>query len=166
MTDLHVCPMVTGVVPHVGGPVMPPGHPKTLIAGLPVARVGDKAVCVGPPDVIVKGAATTLIGGLPPARIGDQTAHGGVIVLGCFTVLIDDGSSGGGSGGTLQGIAMRAAKAAGKPFCKECAALAKQTPRPPKSAGSDQGKAVRAAKKEELAFCKVCEEAARKKVSK
>jgi uncharacterized Zn-binding protein involved in type VI secretion len=31
---------------------------------------------------------TVLIGGLPAARIGDITAHGGVIVLGCFTVII------------------------------------------------------------------------------
>ena len=25
ISDMHVCPMVTGVVPHVGGPIMPPG---------------------------------------------------------------------------------------------------------------------------------------------
>jgi len=24
ISDMHVCPMVTGVVPHVGGPIMPP----------------------------------------------------------------------------------------------------------------------------------------------
>ncbi|MBZ3928988.1 PAAR domain-containing protein [Xanthomonas citri] len=58
LTDLHVCPMVTGVVPHVGGPIVSPGAP------------------------------TVLIGGLPAARLGDSTAHGGVITLGCFTVLI------------------------------------------------------------------------------
>ena len=27
MTDMHVCPMVTGVVPHVGGPILPPCMP-------------------------------------------------------------------------------------------------------------------------------------------
>jgi uncharacterized Zn-binding protein involved in type VI secretion len=34
------------------------------------------------------GSVTVLIGGMPAARMGDPTAHGGVIVLGCFTVLI------------------------------------------------------------------------------
>ena len=88
LTDLHTCPMVTGVVPHVGGPISGPGAPTVLIGGLPAARVGDMAVCVGPPDVIAVGCFTVLIGGQPAARMGDATAHGGVIVLGCPTVLI------------------------------------------------------------------------------
>ncbi|WP_369935087.1 PAAR domain-containing protein [Xanthomonas tesorieronis] len=88
LTDLHVCPMVTGVVPHVGGPIAAPGAPTVLIGGLPAARIGDMAVCVGPPDSIVSGAPTVLIAGMPAARLGDSTAHGGAIVLGCFTVLI------------------------------------------------------------------------------
>jgi len=88
LTDLHVCPMVTGVVPHVGGPIAAPGAPAVLIGGLPAARIGDMAVCVGPPDSIVSGAPTVLIAGMPAARLGDSTAHGGAIVLGCFTVLI------------------------------------------------------------------------------
>lgn len=88
ITDMHVCPMVTGIVPHVGGPILPPGAPTVLIGGLPAARVGDMAVCVGPPDVIALGSFTVLIGGMPAARLGDMTAHGGVIVLGCPTVLI------------------------------------------------------------------------------
>ncbi|QYK48793.1 MAG: PAAR domain-containing protein [Phycisphaeraceae bacterium] len=88
ISDMHVCPMVTGVVPHVGGPILPPGCPTVLIGGLPAARATDMAVCVGPPDVIVKGSGTVLIGGLPAARMGDTTAHGGTIILGCFTVLI------------------------------------------------------------------------------
>lgn len=88
ITDMHVCPMVTGIVPHVGGPILPPGGIPTLIGGLPAARVGDMCVCVGPPDVIALGSFTTLIGGLPAARMGDMTAHGGAIVLGLPTVLI------------------------------------------------------------------------------
>jgi len=75
-------------VPHVGGPITGPGCPTVLIAGLPAARVGDMAVCVGPPDSIIKGSATVLIGGVPAARMGDPTAHGGRIVLGVPTVLI------------------------------------------------------------------------------
>jgi uncharacterized Zn-binding protein involved in type VI secretion len=80
--------MVTGVVPHVGGPIISPGCPTVLIGFLPAARVTDMCVCVGPPDVIVKGSATVLIGNMPAARIGDNTAHGGVIVVGCPTVII------------------------------------------------------------------------------
>ena len=58
VNDMHVCPMVTGLVPHVGGPILPAGEP------------------------------TVLIGGMPAARLGDTTAHGGSIILGEFTVLI------------------------------------------------------------------------------
>ena len=88
ITDMHVCPMVTGLVPHVGGPILPAGEPTVLIGGMPAARVGDMATCVGPPDTILMGSATVLIGGVPAARLGDSTAHGGTIVLGEFTVLI------------------------------------------------------------------------------
>ena len=88
ITDMHVCPMVTGVVPHVGGPILPPGAPTVLIGGLPAARLGDMATCVGPPDAIIMGAPTVLIGGQPAARMGDPCAHGGTIILGCPTVLI------------------------------------------------------------------------------
>jgi uncharacterized Zn-binding protein involved in type VI secretion len=59
-----------------------------LIGNLPAARVGDLAVCVGPPDAIVTGSATVFIAGLPAARMGDTTAHGGTIVLGSPTVMI------------------------------------------------------------------------------
>ena len=88
VTDMHVCPMITGLVPHVGGPILPPCTPQVLIGFLPAARVTDMAVCVGPPDVIAKGSMTVMIGGLPAARMGDITAHGGTIVLGCMTVMI------------------------------------------------------------------------------
>lgn len=88
VTDMHVCPMVTGVVPHVGGPILPPCQPNVLTGMLFQARVGDMAVCVGPPDTIALGSFTVLVGCKPAARLGDLTAHGGNIVVGCFTVLI------------------------------------------------------------------------------
>jgi uncharacterized Zn-binding protein involved in type VI secretion len=88
LSDMHVCPMVNGVVPHVGGPILPPGCPTVLIGSLPAARVGDLCTCVGPPDSIIMGSTTVLIGGMPAARMGDSTAHGGVIVIGCPTVII------------------------------------------------------------------------------
>lgn len=88
LTDMHVCPMVTVLVPHVGGPIVAPGCPTCLIGMLPAARVGDMAICVGPPDVIALGSFTVLIGGQPAARMGDMTAHGGVIVMGLPTVMI------------------------------------------------------------------------------
>lgn len=91
ISDMHTCPMQTpGLppIPHVGGPVLGPGAPTVLIGKLPAAVLGDTAVCVGPPDSIIKGSATVLICGKPAARMGDTTAHGGNIVIGCPTVLI------------------------------------------------------------------------------
>ena len=91
ITDMHTCPMVTpGLppVPHVGGPISGPCAPTVLIGGLPAARLGDLAVCVGPPDSIVAGSATVLILGAPAARIGDACAHGGQVAFGFPTVLI------------------------------------------------------------------------------
>lgn len=85
--DMHVCPMVTGLVPHVGGPVSM-AFPQVLIGFLPAARVGDMLVCVGPPDVIAVGSMTVMIGGMFAARMGDMTAHGGNIVMGLPTVMI------------------------------------------------------------------------------
>ena len=88
ITDMHVCPMTNGPVPHVGGPVLPPGAVTVLIGGLPAAAVGDMAVCTGPPDTIIMGSTTVMIGGKPAARMGDSMAHGGKIVAGCPTVII------------------------------------------------------------------------------
>ncbi|NNE77543.1 MAG: PAAR domain-containing protein [Pricia sp.] len=89
ITDMHICPMVNpGGVPHVGGPILPAGEPTVLIGGMPAARVGDMALCAGPPDTIVMGSSTVMIGGMPAARLGDSTAHGGTIVAGAPTVLI------------------------------------------------------------------------------
>ena len=87
--DMHVCPMVTVLVPHVGGPVLPPGAPTVLIGGMPAARATDMATCVGPPDMIAKGSPTVLTMKLMQARImEDPTAHGGMIMVGCLTVLV------------------------------------------------------------------------------
>jgi uncharacterized Zn-binding protein involved in type VI secretion len=88
ITDMHVCPLVTGTVPHVGGPILPAGEPTVLIGGLPAARVGDMCTCTGPPDTIIGGSGTVLIGGSPAARLSDSTVHGGTIVGGEPTVLI------------------------------------------------------------------------------
>lgn len=89
INDIHTCPMVNpGGVPHVGGPILPPGSPTVLIEGLPAARVGDMATCSGPPDTIAMGSGTVFIAGMPAARMGDSTAHGGVIVMGSGSVMI------------------------------------------------------------------------------
>jgi uncharacterized Zn-binding protein involved in type VI secretion len=59
--DNHVCPMVTGVVPHVGGPFIM-GSPTVLVGNMPQSRVSDQLTCVGPPDVAVMGCETVLVG--------------------------------------------------------------------------------------------------------
>lgn len=108
LTDMHICPMITGLVPHVGGPVIGPGCPTVLIGGMPAAIVGDMCTCVGPPDSIIMGSAGVLIGGKPAARMLDSTVHGGMIALGMFTVLIGDTGAGSSPAGTN-------ASAAGEP---------------------------------------------------
>ena len=50
-------------------PIIPPGAPTVLIAGLPAARVGDSCGA----DAIIMGSTTVLIGGMPAARFGDPT---------------------------------------------------------------------------------------------
>ncbi len=81
LSDMHTCPMVTAVVPHVGGPILSPCVPNVLVGGMPQATLGDIVTCVGPPDVIVLGAPTVLVG-----------TSGGA------------GGGGGGGGGGLSGV--------------------------------------------------------------
>lgn len=93
LLSFHECPMQTPAIvpiPHVGGPVLGPGAPTVLIAGMPAARVSDMLLCVGPPDEIVVGSATVLIEGLPAAFMGSETAHGGVILTGVPNVMIGE----------------------------------------------------------------------------
>jgi uncharacterized Zn-binding protein involved in type VI secretion len=90
--DMHVCPMATPgtpPIPHVGGPILPPGAVTVLIGGMPAARMGDMCVCTGPPDSIVVGSPKVMIGGKPAARMGDSTAHGGTITVGFPQVMIN-----------------------------------------------------------------------------
>jgi uncharacterized Zn-binding protein involved in type VI secretion len=91
VSDMHICPMVTpGLppIPHIGGPILPPGVVNVIIGGLPAATVGAMATCVGPIDSIIMGSVKVLIGNKPAARMGDCCAHGGTIAAGCPTVLI------------------------------------------------------------------------------
>lgn len=90
---MHLCPEKssgTQSIPHIGGPIVGPGEATVLIGGLRAARVGDIAICVGPPDELISGSATVFIGGKAAVRMGDVTAHGGSIMIGCPTVLIGD----------------------------------------------------------------------------
>ena len=109
--DMHTCPKVNpGPVPHVGGPDIS-GSPDVITGYMPQARKGDSLICVPAIDKIKKGSPTVLVNNRDAARIGDPTVHGGVIVVGCPTVII--GESG-------QGSTLRAAAASGTPFCEEC----------------------------------------------
>ncbi len=87
--EVHVCPLSDGPAPHVGGPVVS-GSPDVLVGESPAARVTDFVVCVGPPDVILKGAMTVFVNNLPFARMGDLTAHAGAIATGFPNVLVGD----------------------------------------------------------------------------
>jgi uncharacterized Zn-binding protein involved in type VI secretion len=101
VTDMHICPKTNpGPSPHVGGPIAV-GSPNVLIGSIPAARVGDMAICAGPPDKVSTGSSGVLINGKAAARLGDSTAHGGKIIVGFPTVLI--GGSGGGGGAETVG---------------------------------------------------------------
>ena len=114
---MHVCPMVTVLVPHVGGPILPPCEPTVLIGFLPAARVTDMATCVGPPDSIMMGSIGVMIGNLPAARLGDPTMHGGTIILGEPTVMIGEmGAPSPGAAGAAGVAAGLAASGADKPI--------------------------------------------------
>jgi len=99
--DMHVCPMVTGIIPHVGGPILL-GSFGVFAGGRPVARMGDMVTCVGPPDTIVLGEFTVLVGELSPA--------GG-------------GAGGGGGSGEGGGSGLAALAKAAKAFAGAAAAL-------------------------------------------
>jgi hypothetical protein len=92
------------------------GFPTVMIGFMPAARVGDMAVCVGPPDAIAKGSMTVMIGNMPAARVGDLTAHGGTIAMGCPTVIIGD--VGMGAAGVAAGAFAAAAKSGAPLVCK------------------------------------------------
>jgi len=88
VTDMQVCPMLTVLVPHVGGPITL-GCFTVLVAAMPQARISDMHTCVGPPGTMLMGSPTVLVGGMPASRVGDSTAHGGTVVgPGAPTVLI------------------------------------------------------------------------------
>jgi uncharacterized Zn-binding protein involved in type VI secretion len=143
LTDMHTCPMVTPgtpPIPHVGGPISGPCVPPVLIGFLPAATVGDMCVCVGPPDTIAMGSPTVFIGGKMAARMGDPTMHGGVIVVGCPTVLIGEVGMG--------GVAPPQPSAAG-PSIDQIEDAAK-------SAVAQQIEALKQAAKDGTPFCEVC----------
>jgi len=60
-SDMHTCPLVDGVKPHVGG-VVAVGSMTVLINNLPAARQGDMVVEASAPNSIVMGCATVMIG--------------------------------------------------------------------------------------------------------
>lgn len=127
IADMHSCPAVNpGPSPHVGGPVVS-ASTNVITGGKPQARVTDKCICNGPPDMIVQGSATVLVNGLPAARLGDATTHGGVIIAGLPTVLIGDWAGAGGGPADLGAAGMappadlpclKAAATSGAPFVR------------------------------------------------
>ena len=89
MGSLHVCPSVTAIVPHVGGPAI--GTAATvLVGGPPAVNLGDTSVCVGPPDKVAAASATVMAHGKPMARMTDPCGHGGKIMLGMPTIIVGD----------------------------------------------------------------------------
>jgi len=95
VSDSHQCPLVSPAgVPHVGGPIIPPGAPKVYINGSPAARIGDHSVCIGaPPDTIRGGTLSVFMNGSPASRITDKT-DAGTITQGSGNVHAGDWAGG------------------------------------------------------------------------
>ena len=74
--DLHVCPMITGVVPHVGGAVTGPGASTVFTCGMPAIIAGDKMVCTGPIDSLLLGSPTVFACGKGMGRVGAGGSDG------------------------------------------------------------------------------------------
>ena len=88
VTSLHVCPLSTGPVPHVGGPVTGPGAVGVFHNNKPAAVVGDLCTCAaGPPAVIVQGQPGVMHGGVPAVAQNCLTSHGGTFATGEPNVL-------------------------------------------------------------------------------
>jgi uncharacterized Zn-binding protein involved in type VI secretion len=81
--DMHSCPKVRVIIPHLGGPILPPCDPTTLVNGRAQARATDNADCIGPNDLIVTGSDWVRYQGLPAARVGSKTMHGGKVLPPC-----------------------------------------------------------------------------------
>ena len=113
ITDMHVCPMVTGIVPHVGGPFIL-GAMTVLTGMMPQSRVTDQLVCVGPPDVCVMGAETVLVGEAGAGGAGAAMAGIAAMVM----AVPVQASSGGQPSSQLQpnGTLRTAAGAPGAPL--------------------------------------------------
>jgi uncharacterized Zn-binding protein involved in type VI secretion len=86
----HTCPAFA----HLGGPILAPCSTNVRVNGLAAARATDRAVCNGPPDFIVTGAASVRVNGVPIARVGSKTLHGGAVVEGSADVRIGGSSAG------------------------------------------------------------------------
>lgn len=66
------------------------GSPKVFADGLPVARIGDPAVCNQHGAVtIITGSSKVLADGVGVARINDKLSCGATIVTGSSKVLAD-----------------------------------------------------------------------------
>ena len=85
---MHICPMVTGMIPHIGGPIIGPGCPGVKINGKPVSLIGDICTCSGPPDVVAQGHSGVFVNGTPIVVHNCLTAHGGIIPMGESGVII------------------------------------------------------------------------------
>jgi uncharacterized Zn-binding protein involved in type VI secretion len=72
---------------HVQYGVIRTGAPRTLVEGMPAARIGDLVQCPAHGlQTIVSGSATVLVEGKPVARVGDLVSCGATIISGAGTV--------------------------------------------------------------------------------
>lgn len=61
LIDVHICPLFSGNVPHIGG-VVPQASTTVFINGSPAVRMNDDVMENGLTNKIVSGEVTVLIG--------------------------------------------------------------------------------------------------------
>ena len=70
------------------GGVVIQASPNSDVAGVGIARMGDKTVCpIHGSGAIVSGDSTFIVDGKPAARAGDKTACGATLIAGQQTTI-------------------------------------------------------------------------------
>jgi len=82
LTDLYTNPIMQGAT----APIACPGSTSLFVDKLPVVQLIDALSPV--PDMPLPGMSTVLHNGMPLNSLGGQTAMGGALLTGSFTVLI------------------------------------------------------------------------------
>ncbi len=86
--DQHQCPQSNGTSPHVGG-IIEEGSKNVFIQGIPIARHGDYANCLGAPNQIISLLKRITVNGKAIAYQQCPTLHQGYIITAASHVFLE-----------------------------------------------------------------------------